>query len=225
MVSMAVTTLPPDPTLDEVRAALAPLIARDAAFDGWSATAVSSAAAQAGVAPEIAHLAFSGGPVAMIDAWFAHIDGAMLAENPPATLAGMRVRDRITALIETRLRLLGGDREALRRALAVLAMPLNLGKAARLGWRAADLMWRAAGDDAADFNHYTKRTLLAAVYSATLLVFLDDESEGRADTRAFLARRIADIGRFERTKARMAARSEQRPSLARFVGRLRYRTR
>lgn len=225
MVGMAVTTLPPDPTLDEVRAALAPLIARDAAFDGWSGTAVDSAATQAGVPPEIARLAFSGGPVGMIDAWFAHIDAAMLAENPPERLADMRVRDRITALVETRLRLLAGNREALRRALAVLAMPLNLGKAARLGWRAADLMWRAAGDDAADFNHYTKRTLLAAVYSATLLVFLDDDSEGLTETRAFLARRIADIGRFETRKARVAARSEQRPSLARFVGRLRYHTR
>lgn len=222
---MAVTALPPDPTLDELRAVLAPLIARNAAFDGWSAAAVDSAAAQAGVAPEIARLAFSGNPLAMIDAWFAHIDAAMLTENPPEKLAAMRVRDRITALVETRLRLLTQEREALRRALAILAMPLNLGTAAKLGWRAADVMWRAAGDDAADFNHYTKRTLLAAVYSATLLVFLDDESEGQADTRAFLARRIADIGRFETAKARMAARSEQRPSLARFVGRLRYRTR
>mgnify|MGYP001554826724 CR=1 FL=1 len=222
---MAVTTLPLDPTLDEVRAALAPLIARDAAFDGWSGSAVASAATQAGVAPEIARIAFSGGPVAMVDAWFAHIDGAMLAANPPEVLAEMRVRDRITALIETRLRLLAPDREALRRALSVLAMPLNLGKAARLGWRAADLMWRAAGDDAADFNHYTKRMLLAAVYSATLLVFLDDESDGQTETSAFLARRIADIGRFETRKARMATRSEQRPSLARFVGRLRYHTR
>lgn len=222
---MAVTILPPDPTLDEVRTALVPLIARNAAFDGWSDTAVGTAATQAGVAPEIACLAFSGGPMAMIDAWFTHIDAAMLAENPPEKLAAMRVRERITALVETRLRLLAQDREALRRALAILAMPLNLGRAARLAWRAADVMWRAAGDDAADFNHYTKRTLLAGVYSSTLLVFLDDNSERQADTRAFLARRIADIGRFEKTKERMAARSEQRPSLARFVGRLRYHTR
>ena len=222
---MAVTPLPPDPTLDEVRTALVPLIARNAAFDGWSDTAVGAAAAQVGVAPEIARLAFSGGSMAMIDAWFAHIDAAMLTENPPEKLAAMRVRERITALVETRLRLLAQDREALRRALAILAMPLNLGKAARLGWRAADVMWRAAGDDAADFNYYTKRTLLAGVYSTTLLVFLDDKSEGQADTRAFLARRITDIGRFEKTKERMAARSEQRPSLARFVGRLRYHTR
>lgn len=222
---MAVTTLPPDPTLDEVRTALAPLIARNAAFDGWSDTAVGAAAAEAGIAPEIARLAFSGGSMAMIDAWFAEVDQAMLAENPPEKLAALAVRDRITTLVEARLRILARDREALRRAIAILAMPLNLGRAARLGWRAADVMWRAAGDTAADFNHYTKRTLLAGIYSATLLVFLDDESEGQADTRAFLARRIADIGRFEKTKARIAAKSEQRPSLARFVGRLRYHTR
>ncbi len=31
--------LPPDPTLDELRAALAPLVAENAAFDGWGTKA------------------------------------------------------------------------------------------------------------------------------------------------------------------------------------------
>lgn len=222
---MAEATLPPDPTLDEVRAALAPLVARNAAFDGWRAEAVNAAAAQAGIAPDIAALAFDGGAVAMIDAWFAHIDAEMHKACPPDRLAPMKVNERITALIEARLDLLARDREALRRALSVLAMPQNLARAGKFGWRAADAMWRAAGDDATDFNHYSKRTSLGGIYSATLLVFLNDESEDHAETRAFLARRIASIMKIEKAKARWRARSDQRPSLARFVGRLRYHAR
>lgn len=225
MGDMAEATLPSDPTLDEVRAALAPLVARNAAFDGWRGEAVAAAAQQAGVKPEIAALAFDGGAVAMIDAWFVHIDARMLAACPPERLSPMKVSERIATLVEARLDLLGRDREALRRALAVLAMPQNLVKAGTLGWRAADVMWRAAGDDATDFNHYSKRASLAGIYSATLLAFLNDESEGRAETRAFLARRIASVMKLEKAKARRRARSQQRPSLARFVGRLRYHAR
>ncbi len=83
-------------------------------------------------------------------------------------------------------------------------------------------MWRLAGDTATDYNHYSKRAILGAIYGSTMAVFLNDESEDFADTRAFLARRIDRVMRFESWKYRRAARSIERPSLARFVGRLRY---
>ena len=209
-----------DLTLDEIRDAIAPSIAANAAFDGWGDAARDMAADGAGIDRDVAALAFPGGAVDMIDAWFAAIDRAMIDAVPD--VAAMKVRDRITALVEARLAALASDREALRRALAVLALPLNLARAARLGWRTVDLVWRTAGDTATDYNHYTKRTILLAVYGSTVTVFLDDDSEDFADTRAFLARRIAGIMRFERTKAGLVGRAEFRPSLSRFIGRLRY---
>lgn len=211
-----------DATLDELRLALAPTIAANAAFDGWSDLARDTAAEQREIDPDVARLALKGGPVAMIDAWFEHIDLAMLLALPPETLAAMKIRERITALVEARLALTYPHREALRRALAILAMPQNAVAGARLGWRAADRMWRAAGDTATDYNHYTKRLILGGVYAATATVFLDDTSDGYADTRAFLARRIDGIMRFEKAKAGFLQRTEHRPSLSRFIGRLRY---
>jgi len=212
-----------DLTLDEVRALLAPVLPRHAAFDGWRSEAVAMAAQEKGVDPDIAALAFDKGAVDMIDAWFAHVDAAMLAALPPETLASLSIRRRIIALVEARLDLLASDRDALRRALAILALPVNAPCAAKLAWRAADMMWRAAGDVATDFNHYSKRATLTAVYASTLLVFLDDESEGHADSRAFLARRIENVMRFEKAKARFTgAAGGERLSLSRFIGRLRY---
>jgi ubiquinone biosynthesis protein COQ9 len=211
-----------DATLDDIRAALAPAVADNAAFDGWTRTAVDAAAATLGIDPDVARLAIGDSAVDMIDAWFASIDTAMLDRLPAEQLSAMKIRERIAALVETRLEVAAPNREALRRAIAVLALPQNLARAARLGWRSADVMWRAAGDTAADYNHYTKRAILAGVYGATVQVFLDDDSEGFADTRAFLARRIDGIMRFEKAKAGLLARRERIPSLSRFVGRLRY---
>lgn len=216
------TTLPPDPTLDEIRAALGARIPAHAAFDGWSAVATERAAAEIGVDADVARLAFAGGAVEMIDAWFADIDRAMAAALPPETLGAMKVRARIAALVMARIERVHPHREALRRALAILAMPQNAARGAKLGWRAADMMWRLAGDTATDFNHYSKRGILAGVYGATVLAMLDDESENLAETRAFLDRRIEGIMRFEKAKAQFAARREYLPSLSRFIGRLRY---
>ena len=214
--------LPQDPTLDEIRAGLAAEIAANAAFDGWSDAARDAAADAVGLDRDVAALAFPGGARDMIEAWFAHVDQAMTAAAPAEALAPMKIREKITALVEARLAAIGPNREALRRALAILAMPQNLARGTRLGWRAADLMWRAAGDTATDYNHYTKRAILAGVYTATIAVFLDDESEGHTDTSAFLARRIEGIMRFEKAKAGFLGRTEHLPSLSRFVGRLRY---
>ena len=214
--------LPADPTLDEIRAALAPLIAQNAAFDGFGDAALVDAAARTGVDADVARLAFPGGGRDMVDAWFADIDARMAAKWPAETLAALKIRERITTLVETRIDLLANSRESLRRALALLALPTNVPFAAKLSWRSADIMWRLAGDTATDYNHYSKRAILGAVYGSTMAVFLNDESEGFADTRAFLARRIDQVMRFESWKHRRASRSIERPSLARFVGRLRY---
>lgn len=212
-----------DMTLDEIRAALAPILPRHAAFDGWRAEAVAMAAEQCGIDASVAALAFPGGAMEMIDAWFASIDARMLEALPTEKLAAMSIRQRIIALVEKRLSLMARDREALRRAQAILAMPHHATRAAKLGWRAADIMWRAAGDQSTDFNHYSKRMTLTAIYAATLLVFVDDESEDWAETRAFLARRVEGVMRFERAKARWkGVGGGERLSLSRFIGRLRY---
>ena len=210
-----------DYTLDELRPILAAELPRHAGFDGWGDKAVESAATALGVNPSVATLAFAD-KTAMIDAWFAAVDDAMLRLVPSEALAAMKIRARITALVEARLANVAPNREALRRALAILAMPQNIPLAGRLGWRAADAMWRAAGDTATDYNHYSKRVILGSVYAATLSVFIDDESEGYADTRAFLARRIEGIMRFEKAKAQLTKGPKIGFSLSRFVGQLRY---
>jgi ubiquinone biosynthesis protein COQ9 len=213
---------PEDMTLDELRVALVPLLPAEAAFDGWSPVALGRAAGALGIPADRAALVFPRGAVDMIDAWFATIDDAMRQALPPATLGAMKMRERIRALVWARIKVAAPDREALRRALAVLAQPQHALRAVRLAWRAADAVWRLAGDTATDLNHYSKRAILVAVYGSTLLAWLDDESEGFADTAAFLDRRIDEVMRFEKAKARLMPAPGDRFSLVRLLGRLRY---
>lgn len=219
---MSKSPLPADPTLDEIRTALAPIIARNAGFDGWSDVTVHAAADEAGVDRDIAKLAFKDNAIGMIDAWIDSIDMELAHRLPAEKLAAMKIRDRITALLATRLEIMAPDRESLRRGMAIMAMPQNLVRSAKIGWRSADRMWRLAGDSASDFNHYTKRMTLSAVYASTLSVFVNDDSDNFADARAFLDRRIDNVMQFEKVKFQAKQRQEYVPSLSRFIGRLRY---
>lgn len=222
MENNPVSTLPPDPTIDEIRACLAEIIPAHAGFDGWTDLALNRAAEQAGIDTDIARLAFPGGATDMIDAWFEALDRSMTAAFPDTRLASMKMREKISALIMARFEAAAPHREALRRALALLAMPQNILKASRLTWRAVDTIWRLAGDTSADYNHYTKRMTLTAVYGSTAMIFLNDENPDLAETRAFLARRVEGVMQFEKTKAQLLGRGSHRPSLSRFIGRLRY---
>jgi ubiquinone biosynthesis protein COQ9 len=208
--------------LAALRLRLALPVGENAVFDGWTEAAVNSSAAQLGVDPAQARLAFPKDAPGMIEAWIAGVDAAMEAHFTPEIIAAMKVRDRIRSMIWFRLETTGNAREAVRSALAILAMPQNLPLVLRTGWRSADRMWRIAGDTATDYNHYTKRLTLSAVYTATLLAWLDDASLGWTDTAAFLDRRLADVMRFEKWKAEWRGNAIRRPSLARFLGRLRY---
>ncbi len=208
--------------LQALRLRLALPVGENAVFDGWTEKAVNSSAAQLGIDPAQARLAFPKDSAGMIDAWIEGVDAAMEARFTPEVIGAMKIRDRIRSMIWFRLETTGDAREAVRSALAILAMPQNLPLAVRTGWRSADLMWRLAGDTATDYNHYTKRLTLSAVYGSTLLAWLDDDSEGRADTAAFLDRRLGDVMRFEKRKAEWSGNAIRRPSLARFLGRLRY---
>jgi ubiquinone biosynthesis protein COQ9 len=207
--------------LEKLRRRLALAVGENAVFDGWSAKAVDSAAAQLGIEPIQARLAMPKGQAAMIDLYIQEVDRALEAWFTPKRLANMKIREKIRALVWRRLEIMAPAREAVRRALAILAMPQNVPLALRIGWRTADLMWRIAGDTATDFNHYTKRMTLGAVYSSTLLVWLNDESEGWVETAAFLHRRIDDVMKIEKVKAQWRG-SGQSLSLSRFLGRLRY---
>ncbi|MEO7634764.1 MAG: COQ9 family protein [Sphingomicrobium sp.] len=207
--------------LEQLRRSLALAVGENAVFDGWTRAAVDSAAAQLGLDPAQARLAMPKTKAGLIECYIAQVDVALEAWAEQH-LATMKVRDKIRGLVWQRLQIMAPGREAVRSALAFLAMPQNLPRGARIGWRSADIMWRLAGDTSTDFNHYTKRLTLGAVYGSTLLAWLDDHSDGWSDTSAFFDRRIDDVMRFEKAKAQWRGSADRRVSLSRFLGRLRY---
>jgi ubiquinone biosynthesis protein COQ9 len=206
--------------LQEIREKLALAVGENAVFDGWTPAAVDSAASQVGIDPAQARLAVPKDQSGKIDLYIRAVDRELERWFTPERLAGLKMREKIRGLVWKRLEIMAPAREAVRRALSILAMPQNVPTGLRAGWRTADVIWRIAGDTSTDFNHYTKRITLGGVYASTLLVWLDDQSEGWTETAAFLDRRIDDVMQFEKLKAQW--KSQEHFSFSRFLGRLRY---
>jgi ubiquinone biosynthesis protein COQ9 len=178
---------------DAARAAILTVALTHVPFDGWTDAVLAQAASEVGHMAETALRVFPGGPAEAIAFWSESADRAMLAALETPEFAALRTREKVARAVRVRLEALAAHKEALRRALGFLALPLNAHRAPGLVWRTVDAIWYAAGDRATDFNYYTKRGLLLGVYSASVLYWLDDRSEGHEATWRFLDRRIADV--------------------------------
>jgi ubiquinone biosynthesis protein COQ9 len=173
-------------------------------FDGWTDRTLAYAVEDAGVDAGLARLAFPRGGVDLALAFHDMKDAELAERLKSDELMGLRFRDRVAHAVALRLELIENDREAVRRAASLLALPPYAADGARAIWRTADVIWTGLGDTSRDFNWYTKRTTLSAVYSASLLYWLGDETPGFSATREFIARRIDNVMQFESVKASIA---------------------
>ena len=173
------------------------------AFDGWTRIALAHGASDAGLDETDSGRLFPGGPAELIRAFADWADQRMVERMAASDVEALRTRDRIRLAVRVRIEAVAPYREAVRRGLAHFTFPANAASGLKTLYRTVDAMWYAAGDRAADFGFYTKRGLLAGVFSTTLVYWLDDASEGNEATWSFLDRRIDDVMRIQRLRGRL----------------------
>lgn len=169
-------------------------------FDGWSEAALRAAVADSGVAEGLARALYPRGAVDLALEYHRRGDRMMTDRLATAELSALRYSERVAHAVRTRLEM-AEDKELVRRGTTLFALPVHAADGARAIWGTADAIWRALGDRSTDVNWYTKRATLSAVYSATVLYWLGDDSPGHARTWEFLDRRIADVMTIEKWKA------------------------
>ena len=184
------------PERDAAIEAMLPLVGSG----GWTYSTLIEAAG-----PD-ADLLFPGGAVDMVEAYCDLGDRWMEQDAAALPLAGMRTPDRVRAVIAARFDRNRPYKDAVRRALGVLAVPGRAVLAAQCTARTVDTVWYAAGDASVDFSWYTKRAILAGVYGSTLLYWLQDGSPDDTATLGFLDRRLAGVGRIGRLRRRFSRR-------------------
>lgn len=181
------------PALEAQRQALVLAALEHVPFDGWSDKALAHAAADIGLDPSAPARLFPHGVSSAVECFTALADSLMVQDLAATNLTDLGVRERIVTGIRLRLERWTPHKESIRRALAVYALPQNITSGAHATWTTVDLLWKAIGDRSADFNWYSKRASLTAVYSAVLLYWLDDQSDDHQETWAFIERQVDTV--------------------------------
>ena len=208
--------------LAKARAALLDAAIENVTFDGFTPRALEEAAKSLKIKPELAQLAYPGGPKDLLRAWSEKLDRETGAELEAADLTGLKIRQKIAKGLRLRIERMTPQKIAARRAAAFLAVPFNAPMGAELSFKTADTIWRAIGDTSTDFNYYSKRALLAGVMTATLLFWFSDESDEAVETWAFLDRRIENVMSIEKAKAGLKDVAAKLPDPFKLLSALRY---
>ena len=211
-----------DDGLDDRRREVLDHALAEAAFDGWSEESFQTSLGAANADASEGLLLFPRGLHDLVDFYSRECDERMLAALEDADLASMKIRDKVTFAIRTRIECLGEHKEAARRAGAWLSRPPNAPAMTRLVYRTVDAVWRGIGDGSTDFNFYSKRAILAGVYLSTLSVWMSDHSEDAEKTWRFLDDRIANVMTFEKFKAKWRETPLSRLDPLSVLSRLRY---
>ncbi len=200
----------PTETRDQIIMAALPHVM----FDGWTFKSLEQGAASLGLPKGSAERAFPRGLVSSVE-WFNRLADRLFQADFAALVAseGERpVHQRVGVAVRLRLERWSPHKDAIRRALALYAQPASCGLAPKAAWQTADLLWRAAGDRSTDFNWYTKRATLVAVWSATLFYWLDDTSPDNAATWDFLNRQLSGVATAIKTRKRLTDQLKDIPN-------------
>jgi ubiquinone biosynthesis protein COQ9 len=188
---------------DALKRAVVEAAIAHAAFDGFTDRVLARAASECDLDKAATARLFPAGAPSLVETYSLLADADMEKQLARVHLPAMKVRERIAIGVKTRLAVLKPNKEAARRAAAFLSLPQNFPLATKLLYCTVDSMWRAAGDTSTDFSFYTKRGILAGVYSTTLVRWFNDQSEDEHETSDFLAARIENVMQFEKLKAQV----------------------
>ncbi len=160
-------------------------------FEGWSETALAEAAQDIGLTTNQTALFFPRGITDVLRYYNQQLDQQVMVRLEASE--DLKVREKITLAVRYRLELMTPNREAIRKGISFFTMPLKASEGLHNLYDTVDSIWLAAGDRSTDYNFYSKRMLLAGVYSSTLLYWLEDSSDEYEKTWSFLDRRIAEV--------------------------------
>ena len=207
---------------DELRDPILKAALAHVPFEGWSNRLLTLAAQDLSIDTGLAQLAFPNGATEMIEMLSEQQNQKMVDPCTQEKLHALKIREKITLLVRSRIEAEQDIRESTRAAVTYLALPINSAAGLKILYKTVDLMWKTIHDPSTDFNYYTKRMTLSAVYSSALLYWLNDESENYTATWDFLDRRITNVMQFEKAKAKLKAVTAKLPNFWEKISHLRY---
>ena len=119
---------------------------------------------------------FPEGYMQLLEVYLESINQLMSQKAKEIDLIRLRVHERVRELLILRLKIVAKDKDLFKKTFSYLALPHNLKISTRVLYKTVDEIWFLSGDISTDFNFYSKRIILASIYTSTIIHFVNNEN-------------------------------------------------
>tara|TARA_S200000501_G_scaffold354792_1_gene375838 strand:- start:102 stop:731 length:630 start_codon:yes stop_codon:yes gene_type:complete len=123
-------------------------------------------------------------------------------------LINFPINKRIKKILLLRFHILNDDKIFYKKTFNHLLLPINNKISKKSLYNSVNAMWYLAGDNSTDFNFYTKRLILSAIYINALFVFF---SKDMKDVEVNLDNNLKRISKFPKIKERISFIKDNAP--------------
>lgn len=119
---------------------------------------------------------FPDGHLSLLNFYLDQINIKMTKDAKSLNLSQMKTHTKIKEIILLRLKICKNEKEIIKRTFFTLLLPKHYQTSLNSLYKTTDQIWFIAGDNSTDFNFYSKRIILAKVYSSTLLHWINNDN-------------------------------------------------
>lgn len=173
----------------ELFESLLPFIAQK----GWHMDAIDQWAFETKNDKALLHLHFPEGISSLIDYMTEYLNHDLVNKLEQTNISQMKIPIKIKTALMNRFELMHPYKQILRHEQQYFKHPTHLAQGLKNLYKIVDTIWFAIGDQTSDFNFYTKRLTLSAIYTTSFNYWLKDESQDIINTSMFIDRRLESL--------------------------------
>tara|TARA_Y100000590_G_scaffold364578_1_gene423041 strand:- start:18 stop:650 length:633 start_codon:yes stop_codon:yes gene_type:complete len=141
---------------------------------------------------------FPNGYLSTIQMYLDDINSKMALESKKLNLIQLRLHERVRELCILRLNIMQKEKKFVVKTYNHLCLPQNYKFSSKNLYKTIDQIWFLSGDNSTDFNFYTKRIILAGIYTSTMIHFINNENiDGTIDFLNNQLKKVKYIPKFK----------------------------
>ena len=144
---------------------------------------------------------FPRGYTTLIEMYLEEINSKMTVKSQNINLIRLRVHERIRDLFILRLMIMSEEKKLISKTFLNLLLPHNYKLALKNLYKTVDQMWFLAGDNSTNFNFYSKRAILASIYTSVMVHFINNDSID--ETIILLNKQLKRVSKIPQIKSRI----------------------
>jgi ubiquinone biosynthesis protein COQ9 len=175
-------------------------------FEGWSNNTLEKAAKECGFDSGYLSIIYPGGISEFTNEFITECNDAALKVALDDNFAKLRTTQKVEEIIYRRIGTYHnvlGSIDNVRKFVGYCGNPVNVPGSLRNIYSFSSDVWYLLGDKSTDFNYYTKRISLSAIYTKCMLYSLSDKSDNLTQTKKYIQKSIDGLMKINKLKQKV----------------------